>query len=106
MKPANKLANNIAPGVIPPSSEALKAMAANPDIPMIPLTTRINGDILSCSLIAKSACASCHSLRPDMQLAAAVLAVDRVRFVSTQAAVRAFMTNTARPEHRLHETQE
>lgn len=34
-------------GLMPPSCEALNAIAANPSIPITPLTTRIIGEILS-----------------------------------------------------------
>ena len=47
IKPAKKLANRITSGLRPPICIALKAIAANPSIPITPLTIRMNGEILS-----------------------------------------------------------
>ena len=47
IKPAKKLANRITSGLRTPFCIALKAIAANPSIPITPLTTRMNGEILS-----------------------------------------------------------
>ena len=52
MNPAKKLAKKIKSSLIPSVCEALKAIAVNPSIPITPLTTRMNGEIFSCWLIA------------------------------------------------------
>ena len=50
IKPAKKLAKSIKSGLRSPSCRALNAIAANPRTPSTPLTTRMNGEILSCLL--------------------------------------------------------
>jgi len=50
IKPAKKLANGARSYLRPPSSDALKAIVANPSIPITPQMMRMNGKILSCLL--------------------------------------------------------
>ena len=46
INPAKKLANSITSGLRPSFCVASKAIATNPSIPIIPLTTRMNDEIL------------------------------------------------------------